>query len=157
MPNVIVQRLHPSKPEFAALEAKIIAQRNEYASLDIPEYQHIYLGFIEGDVNELLAVIAAETRAARVIIPSTTFTLEYHPSCITHTEYPFLVYSFTLTQIARTEETLIRKFTILSWKLPRKNEYPEENAAIEQFMKTEGIQPYDDGSGVVCRIEPDKP
>lgn len=152
MPEVAIRRLKPTKPELAALEAKIIAQRNEYASLDFPEYQHIYLGFIEGDAGNLLAVLGAEVHSTRAEFPSARFTLEYHPSCIPHTEYPFLVYSFTLTKVIPTEQASIRQFMIMSWKLPRKADYTAENAAIEHFMECEHIQPYDDGSGVVCKI-----
>jgi hypothetical protein len=155
MPEVIVQRLHPTKPELAALEAKIIAQRNEYASLDFPEYQHIYLGFIEGAIDDFLAVLEAEVRSTRAEFPSARFTLEYHPSCIPHTEYPFLVCSFTLTKVIPTEQGSRRQLMILSWKLPRKAEYTAENAAIEHFMADKSIQKYDDGSGVVCKIEPE--
>ena len=155
MPEVLVRRLHPTKPELAALETKIITQRNEYASLDFPEYKHIYLGFIEGDVANLLGVLEAEVNSTKTKFPSATFTLEYHPSCITHTEYSFLVYSFTLTKIVYTEESSLREYMIMSWKLPRKDEYIDENLAIEQFMEREGVLQYDDGSGVVCKVEPD--
>lgn len=156
MPEVEVRRLNPTKPEFAALEAKIIAQRNEYASLDFPEYQHIYLGFIESAIDDFLAVLEAEVHSTRAEFPSARFTLEYHPSCISHTEYPFLVYSFTLTKVIPTEQGSQREFMIMSWKLPRKAEYTAENAAIEHFMVNRGIQRYDDGSGVVCRIESER-
>jgi hypothetical protein len=155
MPEVEVRRLHPTDPELTLLEAKIIAQRNEYASLDFPEYQHIYLGFIEGRVVDLLAVLEAEVYSTRAEFPATRFTLEYHPSCIAHTEYPFLVYSFTLTKIIPTEQGSQRQLMIMSWKLPRKAEYTAENAAIEHFMADKSIQKYDDGSGVVCKIEPE--
>lgn len=79
MPEVEVRRLHPTDPELTLLEAKIIAQRNEYASLDFPGYQHIYLGFIEGGVDDLLAVLEAEVHSTRAEFPSARFTLEYHP------------------------------------------------------------------------------
>lgn len=156
MPEVEVRRLHPTDPELALLEAKIIAQRNEYASLDFPEYQHFYLGFIEGGVVDLLAVLEAEVHSTRAEFPSARFTLEYHPSCISHTEYPFLVYSFTLTKVIPIEQGSRRQFMVMSWKLPRKADYAAENAAIEHFMVDKGIQRYDDGSGVVCRIEPER-
>lgn len=155
MPEVRVHRLHPTKPEFASLEAKIIAQRNEYVSLDFPEYEHVYLGFIEGGLDDLVSVLHAEVNATRSRFQSAVFTLEYHPSCITHTEYPFLVYSFTLTQILRTKQGSSRKFSTLSLVLPRKDEYRTENTAIEQLMERLNIEPYDDGSGVSCRIEPE--
>lgn len=155
MPEVLVRRHQPTDPDLALLEAKIIAQRNEYASLDFPEYEHIYLGFIEGGVDDLLGILASEVNSTRGKFPSSTFTLEYHPSCITHTEYSFLVYSFTLTRIVQTEESASRQYMIMSWKLPRKDEYTAENVAIEHFMEREGIQPYDDGSGVVCKVEPE--
>jgi hypothetical protein len=155
MPEVEVRRLHPTKPELVVLEAKIIAQRNEYASLDFPEYLHVYLGFIEGGVDNLLAALEAEVHSTRTESPSARFTLEYHPSCIAHTEYPFLVYSFTLTKIIPIEQGAHRQFMVMSWKLPRKDEYTAENVAIEHFMEREGIRPYDDGSGVVCKIEPE--
>lgn len=155
MPELIVRRLFPTSPELALLERKIIAQRNEYASLDFPEYEHIYLGFIEGGVDDLLDVLEAEVNSIKAEYPSATFTLEYHPSCITHTEYPFLVYSLTLTQILRTKHGSSRKFSTLSWVLPRKDKYSAENTSIEQFMERLNIEAYDDGSGVSCRIEPE--
>jgi len=153
MPEVLVRRHQPTNPDLALLEAKIIAQRNEYATLDFPEYEHIYLGFIEGGIDDLLAVLEAEVNSTRAEFPSATFTLEYHPSCITHTEYPFLVYSFTLTKIVQEEQSSLRQYVIMSWKLPKKDEYTAENMAIEHYMQSNGIQPYDDGSGVVCKVE----
>lgn len=45
---------------------------------------------------------------------------------------------------------------IIRWKLPRRTDYAAENAAIEYFMMDKGIQKYDDGSGVVCRIESER-
>lgn len=155
MPEVLVRRYRPTDPALVLLEAKIIAQRNEYALLDFPEYEHIYLGFIEGDADNLLAVLEAEVHSTRAEFPSAQFTLEYHPSCIAHTEYPFLVYSFTLTKIIPIEQGAYRQFMVMSWKLPRKDEYTAENVAIEHFMEREAIQPYDDGSGVVCKVEPE--
>jgi len=155
MSEVLVRRHQPIDPELALLEAKIIAQRNEYASLDFPEYQHIYLGFIEGSVDDLLGVLKAEVNSTKAEFLSATFTLEYHPSCITHTEYPFLVYSFTLTKLIRTEQGSLRQYIIMSWKLPRKDEYKAENVALEHFMERNSVQQYDDGSGVLCKVEPE--
>lgn len=155
MPEVLVRRHQPTNPEYAVLEAKIIAQRNEYASMDFSEYEHVYIGVIEGGIDELVNVLEAEVRSTRSEFPSATFTLEYHPSCITHTEYPFLVYSFTLTKIILMEEKTLRRYVIMSWMLPRKDEYTGENEGIEHFMERENVQKYDDGSGVVCYIEPE--
>lgn len=155
MPEVLVRRQQPTSPELVSLETKIIAQRNEYASLDFPEYQHIYLGFIEGKVGDLVAMLETEVNSTRAEFPSASFTLEYHPSCISHTEYPFLVYSFTLTKIIHAEQGTLRQYMVMSWKLPRKDEYTAENMAIEHHMKSHDVQPYDDGSGVVCKVEPE--
>lgn len=156
MPELIVRRLFPTSPELALLERKIIAQRNEYASWDFAEYQHIYLGFIEGGIETFLRVLETEVTSTRAIAPASTFTLEYHPSCISHSEHPFLVQSFTLIKRFPSERRQTRQLMILSWKLPLKGDYTDENTMIEQFMKQMDIQPYDDGSGIPCRIEPDK-
>jgi len=155
MPELVVRRLFPTSPELALLEEKIIAQRNEYASWDFPEYQHIYLGFIEGGIQTLLHILETEVASTRTIFPAATFTLEYHPSCISHSEHPFLVQSFTLIKSIPSEKQQTRQLMILSWKLPQKGDYTDENTAIEQFMEQMDIQPYDDGSGVPCRIELD--
>lgn len=155
MPPITIRRLHPTDPELATLEARIIAQRNEYASWDLPEYQHIYTGFMYGRVDELLNLWAAEIQRTRVVYPASSFTLEYHTSCIRHDEYPFLVYSFTLIKSSHMAQGLMRELVILSWKLPRKASYDRENAAIEAFMAQHNIQAYDDGSGEVCQIRPD--
>jgi hypothetical protein len=154
MPDITVQRLRPTTPHLAPLEAKIIAQRNEYASWDLPEYQHIYLGFVEGSVADLLNVLAVQITLTRAEFPAATFMLEYHPSCITHTEYPFQVYSFTLIKSLPTSSGLTRQLMIMSWVLPHQADYHDENAAIEAFMMVQGVQPYDDGSGEVCKLEP---
>lgn len=156
MPEVLVRRHQPTDPELALLEAKIIAQRNEYASWDFPEYQHIYIGFIYGGVDELLEVLDTEVNVTRAEFPHAAFTLEYHSSCIPHSQYPFLVYSFTLIKSVKTEERSSRQLVILSWKLPRKAEYDSENSEIEGFMAHKGIQKYDDDSEDVCKIEPEQ-
>ena len=155
MPTITVRRLHPTDPALASLEARIIAQRDEYASWDLPEYQHIYVGFMYGGVDELLNLWTAEIQRTRESFPDSTFTLEYHTSCISHDEYPFLVYSFTLIKSSHTAHGLMRELIILSWKLPRQASYDGENAAIEAFMRQYGVQAYDDGSGERCQIKPD--
>lgn len=154
MPTVEVRRRQQTPSDLQSLESKIIAQRNEYAPWDAPEYEHIYIGFVETGVENLLEVLAEEVESYRGLYPEASFTLEYHPSCITHSEYPFQVYSFTLIKKVQTPEGQRRQLIIMSWKVPHQDNYQAENAAIERFILEKKIQPYDDGSGVPCRIEP---
>lgn len=154
MPILEVQRHFATPPELEPLEKKIIAQRSEYAAWDVPEYQHIYLGFIEEGIENLIEVLDREVSTFREKYPTATFTLEYHPSCINHKEYPFQIYSFTLIKKIITPEGQKRQLMIMSWKVPHQDDYRDENVVIESFMADSDIEAYDDGSEVPCKIEP---
>lgn len=152
MSTLEVRRRTPTATDLKVLEKKIIDRRREYAALDLPEYKHIYLGFIESGVQNLLTELQRQVDWFRRRYPSSTFTLEYHPSCITHIEYPFQVYSFTLIKKVETPTGQRRQLMIMSWKVPFQEDYSAENQAIESFMHTNKVDPYDDGSEEPCRI-----
>lgn len=153
MPTLEVRRLKPAPAELQSFETAVIRQRQEYAAWDLPSYEHIYLGIIEGDVDDLLNVLEKEVDSYRLKHPSAKFTLEYHPSCIPHSEYPFQIYSFTLIKDSDASKVKQRQLMIMSWKVPHQENYDEENIMIDSFMAYHKITPYDDGSQVRCRIQ----
>lgn len=149
-----VRRRTPTPPELSSLEGKIIDRRREYALADAPGYEHHYIGFIEENIDQLFFAFEDEIESYKAQYPDAEFSLEYHSSCIAHSEYPHEVYSFTLTKKHKTPQGERRQLVILSWKVPFKDNYDEENTLIESFMAYYKIKPYDDGSGVRCKIIP---
>lgn len=152
MPTLEIKRYYPTPPDVKELESQIITQRSEYAGWDVPEYQHVYLGFIEQGVENLLDVLDREISSFRDQHPEATFILEYHPSCIAHENYPFQVFSFTLIKKVQTPKGQRRQLMIMSWKVPHREDYAQENALIESFMADRGVEPFDDGSEQRCKI-----
>lgn len=153
MKSLEVRRIKPTRPDAQELEAQIIARRQEYALGD-SEAKHIYLGFIEGDVEQLLDVVSQQVEQFRQRFPTASFTLEYHPSCIAHQDYPFEVYSFSLIQDATVNGQRQREVGVVSWLMQAEQDVDEVNLLIESTMAYLRVRAYDDGSGVSCRVLP---
>lgn len=149
--DVHISPLASKDPKMVELQADIITTRAEYASWDHPQNIHEFFGILE-NLSDVLTVCKIKVDEQRRLHPGATFYLEYHKSCMLTPNPDHLVYSFTLQTKRIIAGVESRIDTIVSLRLPIKDDYTSENAEVESFMKNNQLDAFDDGSGAGSKI-----
>jgi hypothetical protein len=133
---------------------EILAEREDQASFADEGQTFEYFG-IEQNLDALLTEFDSTIKQYRVDNPQPTFVLEYHHSCVNHTDEDFHLFTFTLSQQSTEQNTNNRHYQIITWKAAAEMSSSESETKIRAFMKKHQISDLPESSGVVSNLDVD--